>query len=112
VIEWAVGGVSVAALVGGLALNLGARTKMSSCETHANDPNKLGTANAECDAAKPLAYWSYGLFSVAAVGAAVDTVLLILRSGEGGSSSSHNDEASLGFMPLPGGGAVTARGRF
>jgi hypothetical protein len=114
VIEWVVGGVSVAALVGGLALNLGARTKMSSCETNASaTPPKLGTANSDCDAAKPLAYWSYGLFSVAAVGAAVDTVLLILRSGEGGSSSSsNNDEASLGFTPLPGGGAVTARGRF
>jgi hypothetical protein len=111
VVEWVVGGASVAALVGGLALNLGARSKMSSCETH-SDQGKQATALSECDAAKPLAYWSYGLFGVAVVGAAVDTVLLILRGGEGGSASSHNAEASLGFMPLPGGGAVTARGRF
>jgi len=109
VVEWVVGGVSVAALVGGLALNLGARSKMSSCQTHA-DQGRDATANDECEAAKPLAYWSYGLFGVALAGAAVDTVLLILRSGEGGSSN--HDEASLGFMPLPGGGAVTARGRF
>jgi tetratricopeptide (TPR) repeat protein len=110
VVEWVVGGVSVAALVGGLALNLAARSKMSACQTHA-DQGRDATALSECDAAKPLAYWSYGLFSAAAVGAGVDTVLLILHAGEGGSSSSR-DEASLGFMPLPGGGAVTARGRF
>ncbi len=110
VVEWVVGGVSVAALVGGLALNLGARSKMSSCQTHA-DQGKDATANSECDSAKPLAYWSYGLFGVAVAGAAADAVLLILHSSEGRSSSS-NDEASLGFMPLPGGGAVTARGRF
>ena len=51
-VEWVVGGVSVAALVGGLALNLGARSKMSSCQTH-SDQSKLLTANGECDSAKP-----------------------------------------------------------
>lgn len=109
VAEWVVGGVSVAALVGGLALNLGARSKMSSCQTNATS-GQLGTALSDCNAAKPLAYWSYALFGVAAAGAAVDAVLLILHNSEGGSSS--HDEASLGFAVLPGGGAVTARGRF
>jgi hypothetical protein len=47
---------------------------------------------------------------VAAVGAAVDAVLIILKHrGE----SSSGDDSSVGFMLLPsGGGAVTARGRF
>jgi hypothetical protein len=110
--EWVVGGASAAALVVGVGLNLAARSKMSACQADASkDPALLGTANDECNSARPLAYTSYALFSVAAVGAAVDAVLIILHR-RGGESSS-GDDSSVGFMLLPGGGGgLTARGRF
>ena len=114
--EWIVGGASVAALVGGIALNLAARSKMSACQAEANKVHPdLKLANDECDSARPLAYTSYALFSAAAVGAAVDAVLIYLhRRGNGESSEpSSKDDSSVGFLLLPGGGgALTARGRF
>ena len=108
-VEWIVGGASAAALVVGVGLNLSARSKMSACQADA-EKGSLKSANTECDSARPLAYTSYALLSVAAVGAAVDAVLIILKHrGE----SSSGDDSSVGFMLLPsGGGAVTARGRF
>ena len=111
-VEWIVGGASVAALVGGIAFNLAARSKMSACKADANkNPALLGTALDECNSARPLAYTSYALFSVAAVGAAVDAVLIFLHRSGGESSSA--DDSSVGFMLLPGGGgSLTARGRF
>jgi len=108
-LEWTVGGVSAAALIVGMVLNLDARSKMSACQADSSK-GLYGTANDECEAAKPLAYTSYAMFAVAAAGAATDALLLILRHNEG--SRSRNDEASLGVMPLPGGAALTARGRF
>ncbi|HEX7505728.1 MAG TPA: hypothetical protein VF550_03080 [Polyangia bacterium] len=111
VAEWIVGGASAAFLVGGIALNLAARSKMSSCQTDASNPGLLGRANDECNSARPLAYTSYAFFGVAAVGLAVDAVLIILHRGGGESSS--GDDSSVGFMVLPGGGGgLTARGRF
>lgn len=108
-VEWIVGGASAAALVVGVGLNLAARSKMSACQADA-EKGSLKSANTECDSARPLAYTSYALLSVAAVGAAVDAVLIILKR-RGGESS--GDDSSVGFMLLPsGGGAVTARGRF
>jgi hypothetical protein len=112
-VEWIVGGASVAALVGGIALNLAARSKMSACQAEASKVGgSLQVANDECNSARPLAYTSYALLSVAAVGAAVDAVLIYLhRRGDGESSS--KDDSSVGFLLLPGGGgALTARGRF
>ena len=111
-VEWIVGGATAAALVVGVSLNLFARSKMSACQADASkDPAKLATANDECNAARPLAYASYALISVAAVGAAVDAVLIVLKHKSGESSS--GDDSSVGFMLLPGGsGGVTARGRF
>jgi hypothetical protein len=109
--EWIVGGASAAVLVGGVALNLTARSKMSACQTDAKNPALLGRANDECNSARPLAYTSYAFFGVAAVGLAVETVLIILHR-VGGESSSGED-SSVGFMVLPGGGGgLTARGRF
>ena len=108
--EWIVGGASAAALVGGIAFNLAARSKMSTCQADAGK-NNLGSALNECNSARPLAYTSYALFSVAAAGAAVDAVLIFLHRGGGESSSA--DDSSVGFMLLPGGGgSLTARGRF
>jgi hypothetical protein len=116
VLEWTIGGAAGVALVVGVGLNLAARTKMSNCQNDATVRDaqgnliRLGTANDECNAAKPLAYWSYAMFTVAAAAAATDALLLLLR--RGGSSSSSDEETSVGFSPLPGGGALTARGRF
>ncbi len=114
VLPWVIGGASAAALVGGFALNLAARSKMSACRADADKGNNE-SANAECNSARPLAYTSYALFGVAAVGVAVDATLLILRHGSGGASSSDeegDDDSSVGFLVLPGGGGLTARGRF
>jgi hypothetical protein len=108
--EWIVGGVSAASLVAGVALNLAARSKMSACQANANKGD-LKSANNDCNAARPLAYASYAFLSVAAVGVAVDAVLIFLHRGAGESSS--GDDSSVGFMLLPGGGGtLTARGRF
>jgi uncharacterized membrane protein len=58
--EWIVGGASVAALVGGIALNLAARSKMSACQAEAGKVHPdLKLANDECDSARPLAYVSF-----------------------------------------------------
>jgi len=109
-LEWIVGGASAAALVVGVGLNFAARSKMSACQANASK-DLLKTADGECNEARPLAYTSYALLSVAAVGAAVDAVLIIMK--RGGDESSSGDDSSVGFMLLPGGGgAVTARGRF
>jgi hypothetical protein len=109
-VEWIVGGASAAALVVGVGLNFAARSKMSACQANASK-DSLKDADNDCNAARPLAYASYALLSVAAVGAAVDAVLIIMKRGGGESSS--GDDSSVGFMLLPGGGgAVTARGRF
>jgi hypothetical protein len=113
VLEWTVGGVAAAALVAGMVFNLASRSKMSSCEANATKtPPLLKTANEDCNAARPLAYTSYAMFGIAAAGVVTDALLLILRNNGGGSSSGSGDEAALGFVPLPGGGAVTAHGRF
>jgi len=108
-VEWIVGGASAAALLGGVAFNLAARSKMSACQADA-DKGSLQLANNECNSARPLAYWSYGLLGVAAVGAAVDATLILLNR-RGGESS--GEDSSVGFLLLPGGGGgLTARGRF
>lgn len=108
-VEWIVGGASAAVLVSGVALNLIARSKMSACQADAS-LGRMKTAQTECDSARPLAYTSYALLSVAAIGIAVDALLIILRSGGGESSS--NDDSSVGFMLLPSGGGLSARGKF
>ncbi len=109
--EWIVGGASAAVLVGGIALNLAARSKMSTCEAD-GAKGSYASANDACNSARPLAFTSYALFSLAAVGAGVDAVLIYLHHRSNGSASS-DDDSSVGFLLLPGGGgALTARGRF
>jgi tetratricopeptide (TPR) repeat protein len=108
-LEWIIGGASVAALAGGIVTNLIARAKMDTCRTDAAN-NLLAKADDECNAARPMAYTSYALFGVAAAGIATDAVLLILRRSS--ADEYYEEEASYGFLPLPGGGGVIARGRF
>ena len=111
VAEWLVGGVAAVALVGGVVTNFIARAKMDTCRADANN-GLFATANTECNAAKPMAFTSYALLSVAAAGVALDAVLIILHHKGEDSSSGGGDEASLGVMLLPGGGGLSARGRF
>jgi len=108
-VEWIVGGASVAVLITGVALNVAARSKMSACNTDASKRNYL-TANSECDSARPLAYTSYAMFGLAAAGAAVDALLIILHNT--GSSSSSRDDSPVGLLMLTNGGGLAARGRF
>jgi hypothetical protein len=108
--EWIVGGASAAVLLGGVALNLAARSKMSLCQTDAGK-GLYGSANGACNSAQPLAYTSYAFFGVAAVGVAVDALLIILHNR--GSESSSSDDSSVSLMLLPGGGGgLSARGKF
>jgi tetratricopeptide (TPR) repeat protein len=105
-LAWIVGGVSVASLVGGIALNVSSRNKMSSCRENADKGNLL-TANDSCNAAVPLAYMSYAMFGVAAAGAVVDGIL-IWRA-----TSKHKDDGiEFGLNLLPGGAGLRAHGRF
>jgi tetratricopeptide (TPR) repeat protein len=106
-LEWIVGGVSGAALVAGIVLNLAARSKMSACSADASNRKYL-TANNECNSARPLAYTSYVMFTTAAAGVATDALLLILRRGGAWSGN----DSSVGLLLLPSGGGLAARGRF
>lgn len=110
ILEWAVGGVAGAALITGIALNLAARSKMSTCQADALNPSLLGSANDACDSARPLAYTSYAMFGIAAAGAVTDALLIILHRMNSGSSG--GDEAALGIVPLPGGAGLATHGHF
>jgi hypothetical protein len=115
-LEWVVGGVTIAAIVTGVGLMLAAESKMQNCRDIANnDPTRLASANQECDAARPLAYAGYTLtYGIGIAGIVTEAALLLLRRGgsRGSTSGDSEDSASVGFLPLPGGGALTARGRF
>jgi hypothetical protein len=103
-VMWAVGGVGVAALAGGVFLNVAARSKMDKCRELASQNNKVA-ADAACDAAKPRAYGSYALFGVAAAAAVTDAVLLILGNRDSG-------ERSVSVAPTAGGAIVGTHFRF
>ncbi len=109
-LEWVVGSVAGATLVAGIAFNLTARSKMSTCQADA-DKNLLKSANDACESAAPLAYTSYAMFGIAAAGVVTEALLLILRHTSAGSSAGE-DEAALNVVPLPGGAALAAHGRF
>lgn len=109
-LEWVIGGVSAAALVGGIVTNFIARAKMDTCRTDASN-GFLAKANSECDAARPMAYTSYALLSLAAAGIATDAVLIYLKHRSGGDSGG-DEEAYLAPVVLPGGAGLMARGRF
>jgi tetratricopeptide (TPR) repeat protein len=100
--EWVIAGGGVAALAGGIVLNMSARGKMNDCREK-NNQGLRDQALQACDAAKPRAYASYGLFGAAALAAIVDTILVINKP-----SSSE----SVGVALLPGGLAVRASLRF
>jgi len=101
--EWVIAGVGAAALVAGVVFNVGARSKMSDCRSLA-DQNKLTAARDACDAAKPFAYASYGLFGAAGAAAVLDLVLVL------GKPSSSDER--VGMALVPGGAALTFGGRF
>jgi tetratricopeptide (TPR) repeat protein len=98
--EWAIAGVGVAALAGGLALNVMARAKMKDCRRLHDMGMKYDST---CDAAKPLAYGSYGLLGVAAAALVVDAALIW---------QNRSSVESVAVTPLPGGVAFSTSLRF
>ena len=109
-VMWAIGGVGVAALAGGVFLNLAASSKMDRC-------NDLATMNPtaaleQCDAAKPRAYGSYALFGVAAAAAAADVVLFVLGQQQSQESQTAARLRSVSIAPTSGGAVVGGHFRF
>jgi tetratricopeptide (TPR) repeat protein len=102
---YVVGVVGVAALVGGVVLNIGARAKMDDCYALVN--TQLQTAKDACDAAKPRAYGSYALLGVAAAAAVADAFLLFAGSEEGRAATNQ-----VSFAVTPDGASVLGRFRF
>jgi tetratricopeptide (TPR) repeat protein len=106
ILPWVVGGVGVAALVGGIVLNVSARNK----STEYNDLAKRGQPwESVYDAAKTRAYASYALFGVAAAALVTDGVLFVLSQQKG---DSVGNERAVSAALLPGGGAVVGRFKF
>lgn len=72
---WVASGVGVAALVGGVVLNLSARGKMDDCHQLAGE-GQIDAADKACKAARPRAFTSYALFGVTAAAAVADAVFI------------------------------------
>jgi tetratricopeptide (TPR) repeat protein len=102
---WIIGGVGVAALVSGVVLNLGARSKMDDCNALAKK-GQIEAASTACDAAKPRAYASYALFGVAAAAVVADSLLLFLMH------EPTDEGTKISAAPLPGGALVSGHWRF
>jgi hypothetical protein len=100
--EWVIAGVGVAALVAGVVFNVGARSAMNDCRSLAQG-NNIASARDACDRAKPFAYLSYGLFGVAGAAAILDVTLVLGK---------HQPVESVGMLLVPGGGTLSASGRF
>jgi tetratricopeptide (TPR) repeat protein len=100
---YAMVGTGVAALAGGVLLNMQARSKMDSCRAASDAGRPAEDWQPLCDAAKPRAYASYGLFGLAGAAALGSAVLLLRDAPEG---------ERITLAPLPGGAALVATGRF
>lgn len=96
-------GGGLAALGLGIGSNLVARSKMSDCFARYPDPSMRDAALAQCDSAKTYAYASYGLFGLAGVLGVTGVTLLLWRS---------SDDVVVSLSPGPGGGFLSASGRF
>jgi hypothetical protein len=109
VAAWSAGGVAIAALGTGLALNLEARSKMSSCSSQWN-ATKTGSALDLCDQAKPFAYGSYALFGVAGAAAAVSALFFLWQPDA--ATADEPAAPEVGLLPTVGGASLVASGRF
>ncbi|HEY5282025.1 MAG TPA: hypothetical protein VIM14_04480, partial [Polyangia bacterium] len=88
-------------LVGGVVMNVLARSKMDTCNSkYSAIPQDLSGAQSACSDAKPLAYTSYALFGLGAAAVAVGTVL-VLRPTE---------SSEVAVKPLPEGGLALGWG--
>lgn len=104
---WITGAGAVGALGAGLALNVMARSKMTTCFSQygAGVPGALD----RCDEAKPLAYGSYVLFAAAGVAGAVGAALLLWTPE---AAAPEQPEVALAPALVPGGAGLVASGRF
>ena len=109
VAAWSAGGVAVAALGAGVALNLEARSKMNSCASEWN-ATKMGSALDLCDQAKPFAYGSYALFGVAGAAAAVSALFFLWQPDAATVEEPMTPE--VGLVPTVGGASLVASRRF
>jgi hypothetical protein len=100
--EWVVAGVGAAALVAGVVFNVGARSAMNDCRDLAKGKNFSGARDA-CARAKPFAYLSYGLFVAAGAAAIVDVTFVLGKQ---------TPVEHVGLLVVPGGGGLSASGRF
>jgi tetratricopeptide (TPR) repeat protein len=106
---WITGAGAVAALGTGVAFNLVARSKMTTCDSKwaaTQDTSAL----AYCDEAKPFAYWSYALFGVAGAAAAASALIFFSPTDPGAPVETAAPE--VGLVPTTGGLAFVATGRF
>jgi hypothetical protein len=108
ILEWAIGGVGVAALTVGIVTNIVARNYMSDCNAKAKNTATLPQAESACNSAPPYAYTSYAMFGIAGAAAVAEGILLYRLWSS--SESSSDTSLSLGWMP--GGLSLSARGRF
>ncbi len=104
---WITGAGALAALGGGVALNLMARSKMTACFNQYD----AGTAGAldQCNEAKPLAYGSYALFGVGGAAAVVSAALLLWTPG---GTTTETSPVALAPAFVAGGAAFVASGHF
>jgi hypothetical protein len=106
---WIVGAGAVAALGTGVALNLVARSRMSTCDSRWA-ATMSGSALDVCDQAKPFAYGSYALFGVAGAAGVVSALLFLTLPD--GPAADETAAPELSFVPTSGGAALVAWGRF
>jgi tetratricopeptide (TPR) repeat protein len=92
---------ATAAIGTGITFNLLARAKMNDCYAGV----AAGNAGAldQCDAARPFAYGSYGLFALAGVLGVTGAAILLWNPDEG---------TKVSLVPTPGGGALVAGGHW
>jgi hypothetical protein len=110
VATWVSFGGAAVTLAAGVALNMEARSKMADCNALWT-ARKVGALD-RCDEAKPFAYGSYALFGAAGALAATGALLMFWPSDAAGSAGAPDESTEIGFVPMSGGGALVASGRF
>ena len=105
---WITGAGAVGALGAGLALNVMARSKMSTCFSQFSEG--VSGALDRCDEARPLAYGSYALFAAAGVTGVVGAALLLWTPDAAAQEPA--PEVALAPTLVPGGAGLVASGRF
>ncbi len=110
VAAWVALGGAAVTLATGVAFNIEARSKMKDCYA-LYTARKVGALD-RCDEAKPFAYGSYALLGAAGALVATGAILMLWPSDAGAGAPDETAGTEIGFVPLSGGAALTASGRF